>query len=139
MAMARCAREMAMREAERARRDALRSRARMARSSSEPISFAPNVPDDFGRRMEFQTAALADRLAARTETLQLAADKLEEVSQQVGDVDRADFDVDTDYAEDASSEARCPRTQSWQERAERAVRDAGRSVLQEIEHVWQSM
>src|SRR5208337_2179608 len=78
LAATRCAREMAMREAERARREAMRTRARMARGSS-PISFAPGLPDNFGQRMQFQTAALADRLAARGVSLQLAADKFEEV------------------------------------------------------------
>ena len=140
MAATRCAREMAMREAERAQRDAMRSRAKMARGSSQPISFAPSLPDDFGQRMEFQTAVLADRLAARTVSLQLAADKFEEVSQQADAADLADFAVDAEHdAINSGSQTRCRSSQSWQERAERAVREAGRSVLQEVEHVWQSM
>ncbi len=97
MAATRCAREMAMREAERAQREAMRSRAKMARGSSQPISFAPSLPDDFAQRMQFQTAALADRLAARTVSVQLAADKFEEVSQQADAADLADFAVDAEH------------------------------------------
>jgi hypothetical protein len=68
MAAAECARATALREAERAQREALRMRQRMARTNanSSPLPIAWTVSAaDVDRQVRAKTAALAERIAAQ--------------------------------------------------------------------------
>ena len=85
-AAAQCAREHAVREAERAQREAMRMSADIARETS--ISVAPVVIDLKGldgldQRMQARAAALAERVAARNVRMQLAVAKVQAVSMQM--------------------------------------------------------
>jgi hypothetical protein len=83
-AAARCARETAMREAERARSDARRMRQQIARQniSSAPIAIDLKGLDNLDQRMQVRVAALAQRVAAANVKLQISGAKLEAISIQ---------------------------------------------------------
>ena len=85
-AAARCARETAMREAERARSDATRMRERIAREKNVapvPIAIDLKLLDGLDQRMDLKVAGLAERVAASNVRLQMAGAKLEAISKQM--------------------------------------------------------
>ena len=84
-AAAEVARETAMREAEHARRDAVRMSEEVAREKN--LSVAPVVIDlqrldGLNQRIQFKTAAMAQRMVARSMRIQMAAAKMQAVSMQ---------------------------------------------------------
>ena len=82
-AAAEIARETAMREAERARHDAMKMREEMAREKNmavAPISIDLHGLDGLDQRIQIKTAALAQRLAARNMRMQMA--RMQAVSMQ---------------------------------------------------------
>jgi hypothetical protein len=91
MAAAQCARATALREAERARREATRMRDKMAHThgdaSAMPIAWGVNAAADVDQRVRAKTAALAERVAAQSVRLQMAADQMREASVQISDSD----------------------------------------------------
>src|SRR5271166_1122919 len=74
-AAAQCARETEKREAERAQRDAMRMREQMARETNiaAPLSIDLKGLDNLDLRMQTKAAALAERVAARSVRMQIAA------------------------------------------------------------------
>ena len=91
MAAAQCARATALREAERARREATRMRDKMAHThgdaSAMPIAWGVNAAADVDQRVRAKTAALAERVAAQSVRLQMAADRMRDASVQISDSD----------------------------------------------------
>ncbi len=83
MAAAQCARAMALRQAERAQREATRMRERMARTdgsaSAMPIAWRVNAVD-VDQRVQAETTALAERIAAQS--VQKVADQMREASDR---------------------------------------------------------
>ena len=79
LAAAQCARATALREAERAQREATRMRDKMAHThgdaSAMPIAWGVNAAADVDQRVRAKTAALAERIAAQSVRLQMAADR----------------------------------------------------------------
>jgi hypothetical protein len=89
-AVAQCARARAMRDAERAYRDAMRLQEQMRHSAgyfSVPPAPISTLPPDIEARIQQKTAAIAARVAAANVRLQLANDKLGDSSMQMDDVD----------------------------------------------------
>lgn len=84
-AAAELARKTAMREAERAHRDAMRMQQEMARQKNMPTMISIEVPDyaALNHRIEVRTAAMAQRLAARSARMQVAAAKWQAISVQM--------------------------------------------------------
>jgi len=85
-AAARCARETAMREAERARRDAIRMQERTAREmriTVAPVSIDLQGLDGLDQRIQVRTAAIARRIATQNVRMQIAAAKLQAISMQM--------------------------------------------------------
>ncbi len=80
----RCARETAIREAERARRDATRMRQQIAgrNISPAPIALDLKALDNLDQRMQVNVAALAQRVTAANMRLQISGAKLEAISMQ---------------------------------------------------------
>jgi hypothetical protein len=78
------ARQTAMREAERAHRDAMRMRDEMARQNHMATMVSIQVPDyaALNRRIQVQTAAMAQRMAAQSARIQIAAAKWQAASWQ---------------------------------------------------------
>src|ERR1039457_291873 len=91
MAAAQCARATALREAERAQREATRMRDKMAHThgdaSAMPIAWGVNAAADVDQRVRAKTAALAERIAAQGVRLQMAADQMRDASVQISDSD----------------------------------------------------
>lgn len=113
MAATECARATALREAERAQREATRMREKMARAnaSAMPIAWEASIAADVNQRVQAKTAALAERLAAQSVRLQMAADQVREVSVKFSDSDAEGAAVQhsSNYA---GSKVRCKVTQS---------------------------
>jgi len=85
-AAAEIARETALREAERARHDAARMREEMAHAkimAIAPVSIDLRGLDGLDRRIQIKTAAIAERMAARSMRMQMAAMKVQAVSMQI--------------------------------------------------------
>jgi len=99
-AISQCARERAMQDAERARRDAMRLQERMTHAAGQanmaPISLQLNLPSDLDQRIQAQTAALAARFAANNVKLQVAADRLRESSVRIDGLDLPAIDMTDD-------------------------------------------
>lgn len=81
-AAAETARETATREAARARRDAERMREQMARVAVPPVSIDLHGLDGLDQRVLIRTAAIAQRIAARSVRMQMAASRMQAVSTQ---------------------------------------------------------
>lgn len=144
IAAAQCARAMATREAERARRDAMRMRDKMLRSHPEatptPISIEVNLPDEVNPRIELNTAALARRIMAQQVKLQIAANRLQAASVRIAAPDVPVIDTD-DADQESSSEAihaGCNHKTSWQRQTERSAREAARDAMRQIEYSFNS-
>ncbi len=114
MAAAQCARATALRDAERARREATRMRERMARvnASAMPIAWEANMAANINQRVQARTAALAERIAAQTVRLQMAADQMQDVSVQFSDSDAPSAAVHQHSSNGAGSKVRCRTQQS---------------------------
>jgi hypothetical protein len=85
-AAAEIARETAVREAEHARRDAARMHEEMMREknmAAAPVSIDLRGLDGLDRRIRIKTAAVAERIAARSMKMQMAAMKVQAVSMQL--------------------------------------------------------
>jgi len=84
-AAAEAARETAMREAERAHHEALRMREEIVRQNHMATMVSIQVPDyaALNRRIQVQTAAMAQRVAAQSARIQIAAAKWQAVSVQM--------------------------------------------------------
>ena len=83
-AAAEIARETAMRDVERARRDAMKMREEIARGNMAvaPISIDLHGLDGLDRRVQIKAAAVAERMAARSMRMQMAAARMQAVSMQ---------------------------------------------------------
>ena len=96
-ALAQCYRERAMRDAEHAYRDAMRTQQKMTRSAGQanlsPMALEINLPADLDQRIN---AALASSMAASNVKLQIAADKLHESSMRINGLDLPVIDVTDD-------------------------------------------
>lgn len=90
-AIAQCATAQAMRDADRARRDAARMQQSMA--DLGPMSLEMNLPADLDQRIN---AALASRMAASNVKLQVLADKLRQSSMRIDNLDIPIVDVTDD-------------------------------------------
>ena len=96
---AQCARETALHEAERARRDEERAQrdatklheqiAREAGITIAPVSIDLTGLDGLDQRIQIKTAAIARRIAVQNARMQVAAAKLQAVSMQVQNADNA--------------------------------------------------
>jgi len=75
------ARDVARREAERAHREALKMRDELARQKNMTTVVSIDVPQ-LDRRMQAQAAAMAQRMAAQSARMQIAAAKWQAVSWQ---------------------------------------------------------
>lgn len=85
-AAAEVARETAMREAERARLDAMRMREEMAHAKTmavAPVSIDLRGLDGLDQRIQIRTAAMVERAMARNVRMQMAAAKVQAVSMQM--------------------------------------------------------
>jgi hypothetical protein len=84
-AAAELARAAAMREAERAHRDALRMREEMTRERNVASAVSIELPALTGldQRIQVRTAVMAQRLAARSVKMQIAAARLQAVNLQI--------------------------------------------------------
>jgi len=113
MAAAQCARARALREAERAQREATRMRERMSRTeaSAMPIAWDVNMAADVNQRVQARTAALAERIAAQTARLQMAADQVREVSVRFSD-SNTDGTMQQPSSKYAGPKVPCKTTQS---------------------------
>jgi hypothetical protein len=100
MAAAQCARATALREAERAQRQAMKMREKMAhtsvKASAVPIAWEVNTAIDVNQRIQARTAAFAERLAAQSVKLQMAAERAREVSAEIEDSGAQGTDDDAD-------------------------------------------
>jgi hypothetical protein len=140
MAAAQCARATALRQAERAQREATRIREKMARSNGNapamPISWEVGTAARVDERIRAKTAALAERLAAQNVRLQMAANQMRVAVVQmsdsnVADANDADADQETDLNE-AGSAVRCSATQ-FRQRSAQAIRARSRTRAHEVE------
>lgn len=80
-----CARKTAMREAERARRDAARMQEQIARETNittPPIPIDLKGFDGLDQRIQIKTAAIVRRIAVQNARMQIAAARLQAVSMQ---------------------------------------------------------
>lgn len=80
--ISRCAREKALREAERATRELQRSVQAAQRIYLEPIRVQAYLPD-FNERMQEQAARMAARMAASNATMQMAATRMKLAQKQM--------------------------------------------------------
>jgi len=96
-AVAQCATAQAMRDADRARRDAMRMQQNMTRAAERaslgPLALEMNLPSDLDQRIN---AALASRLAANNVKLQVLADKLRASSVRLDNLELPVVDVTDD-------------------------------------------
>ncbi len=135
MAAAQCAQATAVRQAERARRDAMHMREQMMRAypgaMPTPISLQVNVPDEVNRQLALNMATLASHLAEQQVRLQITANKLQATSVRftVPDVSFAD----TDYADQVSTATRVHCNHKISTQVERSAREAARETRGETE------
>ncbi|MGC2110494.1 MAG: hypothetical protein WA655_13310 [Candidatus Korobacteraceae bacterium] len=136
---AQCARATALWEADRARRQAMKMREKMARTNTsmslEPISFEVNLSDDLQQRIEVNTAALERRLAAQQMRMQRVANRLQ---ASLGNIesDAVNVDVVSESDQDSSDggvRVHCNTRTSVQHHAERAARQAARDAMRQME------
>ena len=138
IAAAQCARATALRETERAQRQALKMREKMARSSANasavPIAWGVNAARDVDRRIQARAAEIAARVAAQNARLQIAADQAWEVSTEISDPDVSGNDgADAEQdSEDGSAYVQGNVSQSQQ--AARAMRARTRALVHQVEH-----
>jgi len=85
------------------------------------------------QRIQAQAAALADRISAQDIRIQMAADRW----QQASDASDADVTVANADASDSGGQARCNRSQSWEQTAQ-AIRARSRTMVREIERAFAS-
>ncbi len=115
-AMARCAREHALHEAERARREAMRierdSMRAYAHATPDPATFAISIPADLDQRIQAQVAASQVKL-------QIAQERIESMESAMPALPT--IDVDTQIATPVLPNAKCKVKISKQ-----AMRDAMR-------------
>jgi hypothetical protein len=137
MAAAQCAAQAtAMRQAERARQDAMRVRDRMLRAypiaMPAPISLQVNVPDEVNRRLAINMATLASRLAEQQMRLQIAANKLPPVSVRIALPDMSVVDTyDNDRVSTSTAiHGRCNHKNS---EVERSAGEAAREAMGQTE------
>ena len=87
-AVAQCATAQAIRDADRARRDAMRMQQNMTHAAEQaslgPMALEMNLPSDLDQRIN---AALASRMAASNVKLQVLADKLRQSSTRIDNLD----------------------------------------------------
>jgi hypothetical protein len=119
IAAAQCARARALREAERAQREAMRMREKVAHingsASVMPIVWGANVAADVDQQVRAKTAALAERIAAQSVGLQMATDQMQEAFVQISASDAASADnatVNQRPSHNAGSKVRCKASQS---------------------------
>lgn len=143
-AAAQCARATALRESQRARRDAIRMRDRMLRANTEgarvPISFQVKLPDDLEQRIEIRTAAVASQMAAQQVKLQIAANRLRTASIRIAGSGMSAADGD-DGDQDSSRDVihvNCNYKNSWQPQADHIAREAVRDAMRQIEYSFNS-
>jgi hypothetical protein len=95
--IAQCATAQAMRDTDRARRDAIRMQQSMTHAAEQasigPMAVEMNLPADLDQRIN---AALADRMAASNVKLQVLADKLRQSSMRIDNLDIPIVDVTDD-------------------------------------------
>jgi hypothetical protein len=143
VAAAQCARATAMREAERARRNAMKMRNQLLAAHPEaapaPISLQLNLPDDVNQRIEISAAALARQIVAQQVKLQIAANRWQAASVRIAVPDVSGIDSD-DADQDSNSESRagCNHKSSLQRQAEHSARDAARNIARQIEYSYNS-
>ncbi len=111
MAAAQCARATALREAERAQRQATRMRDKMVHArvyaSELPIAWEMNSALD--ERVREKTAEMAQRMVTRTVSLPIAVDLMRQVSVQISDSDLADTEQGNNSR---NSKVRCKVSQT---------------------------
>jgi hypothetical protein len=118
MAAAQCARATALREAERAQRQAMRMREKMAhasvKASAMPIAWEVNTAIDVNQRIQARTAAFAERIAAQSVRLQMAAERAREASAEIEDsgTEGTDDDADAGQASNSWNTHRCDTAKS---------------------------
>jgi hypothetical protein len=144
VAATQCARATALRESQRARRDAIRMRDQMLRANTQaarvPISFQVKLPDDLEQRIEITTAAVASQMAAQQVKVQIAANRLRTASIRIANSDAATADSD-DGDQDSSRDfirVNCNYKNSWQPQADRIAREAVRDAMRQIEYSFNS-
>jgi hypothetical protein len=144
MAAARCAQEAARREAERAMRDAQRAQREAARSheraartnaSTMPIVWTVNTAD-IDRQVREQTAAIAERIAEQSVSWQVAAEQMQEASEQASDAYAAVADRDS-YSDSSSNAAgpkvHCDVTPSLTQQSAQAIRARSRAIVHQVQ------
>jgi hypothetical protein len=131
LAAVQCAQATAMRQAERARQNAMRMRDKMLRAyptaMPAPMSLEANLPDEVNRRIAVNMAALASRLAEQQVRLQIAANKLPAVRVRIAVPDMSVVDpyYDDQVSTSTAIRGRCNHKNSETERsAGEAARDA---------------
>ncbi len=142
MAAVECARAQALREAQRAQREATRMREKMARTngSGMPIAWEANMAADVNQRVQAKTAAMAKRIAAQTARLQMAAEQMRDVSIQFSDsstasADSAEAGQDSDScAGDTGSGNHCDAAQTRAQQSAQAIRARSRAVVNQVVH-----
>jgi len=141
VAAAQCARATAMREAARARRDAMRMRDQMVRSNPEPapapISIQLGLSDQANQRIAANMAALASRLVAQQMRLQITAHNLQAASVRIAEPNISVVDTDYDDQDSASDAARAGCNHRTSE-TERIAREAVRDAMRQIEYSFNS-
>jgi hypothetical protein len=136
MAAAQCAQATAMRQAERARQDAMRMRDKVLcaypNAMPAPISLEANLPDRVNRRIAVNVAALASRLAEQQVRLQIAANKLPAVSVRIAVPDMSVVDpYDNDQVSTSTAiHGRCNHKNSV---VERSAGEAAREAMGQTE------
>ncbi len=116
IAAAQCARATALRDAERARREATRMREKMARATANaqamPVAWEVKTAIDVNQRVQARTIALAERITAQNMKLQMAAEQMREASMQFSDSDAASAAAEQHSSSYAGSEVHCRAAQS---------------------------
>ena len=121
-----CAESMAVRQAQRAHRDAMQMRRHMAHLDTGvgPISIRLNLPSDFERRIQARADAMTARVAAQQERMQIAAARMQESYARMAEsvpldihvVEQPDIHVDTHIS--------CKVVTHWQQQTQQAIRKA---------------
>jgi hypothetical protein len=135
MAAAQCAQATAMRQAERARQDAMRMRDQMLRAYPNampgPISLEVHVPDEVNRRLAMNMATMASHLAEQQMRLQINVDKLQATAVRFTDPNV--LSVDSYYADQASTAARAHCNHKSSAQVEHSAREAAREARGDTE------
>jgi predicted membrane-bound mannosyltransferase len=138
-AAAECARATALREAQRARREAERSlrqaqkmRDKVARSNSSAMPIAWEAAD-IDRRVRAQTAAIAQRVAAQTVSLQMVAEQVQEASDAAAEAADSAQPAQDSSSNRASSEVHCSATQSRESPTVQSLRARGRVIVHQVQ------